>query len=139
MAAWILPIRSSAAAPLYFLVSDFQPGPPFEEKLAALRKKLTITSKHHDVIAVSVTDPREEELPDVGRLYIEDAESGEVVELNTSKSTVRDTYRGQSRARRARIAATIRSTGIDLLEFTSGTNWLPALVNFFRKRRQRTG
>lgn len=124
---------------IVFLVSDFHPGAPFDEKLAALRKKLTITNKHHDVIAVAVTDPREEELPDVGRLYVEDAESGEVVELNTSKSKVRDDYRHQSRHRRARTAATIRSTGVDLLEFTNGTNWLPALVNFFRKRRQRIG
>ena len=124
---------------IVFLVSDFQPGPPFDERLAALRKKLTITNKHHDVIAVSVTDPREEELPDVGRLYIEDAESGEVVELNTSKRKVREAYQEQSQARRTRTAAMIRSTGVDLLEFTSGTNWLPALVNFFRKRRQRIG
>jgi uncharacterized protein (DUF58 family) len=124
---------------IVFLVSDFHPGSPFDEKLAALRKKLTITNKHHDVIAVAVTDPREEELPDVGRLYVEDAETGEVVELNTSKAKVRDDYRHQSRQRRARTAAVIRSTGVDLLEFTNGTNWLPALVNFFRKRRQRTG
>lgn len=124
---------------IVFLVSDFLPGTPFDEKLAALRKKLTITNKHHDVIAVAVTDPREEELPDVGRLYVEDAETGEVVELNTSKAKVRDDYRHRSRHRRARTAAVIRSTGVDLLEFTNGTNWLPALVNFFRKRRQRTG
>ena len=124
---------------IVFLVSDFHPGAPFDEKLAALRKKLTITNKHHDVIAVAVTDPREEELPDVGRLYVEDAETGDVVELNTSKAKVRDDYRHQSRHRRARTAAVIRSTGVDLLEFTNGTNWLPALVNFFRKRRQRTG
>ena len=124
---------------IVFLVSDFHPGAPFDEKLAALRRKLTITNKHHDVIAVAVTDPREEELPNVGRLYVEDAETGEVVELNTSKAKVRDTYRHQSRHRRARTAAVIRSTGVDLLEFTNGTNWLPALVNFFRKRRQRIG
>lgn len=120
-----------------FLVSDFCPGAPFDERLAALRKKLRITSRHHDVIAVSVTDPREEELPDVGRICVEDAESGQVVELDTGKRRVREAYREQSKDRRARTAATIRSTGVDLLEFTNGTNWLPALVNFFRKRRQR--
>ncbi len=124
---------------IVFLVSDFHPGAPFTEKLAALRKKLTITNKHHDVIAVSVTDPREAELPNVGRLYVEDAETGQVLELNTGKAKVRDAYRDQSLARRTRTAETIRSAGVDLLEFTSGTNWLPALVHFFRKRRQRTG
>ncbi len=124
---------------IVFLVSDFHPGPPFDASLAALRKKLTITNKHHDVIAVSVTDPREEDLPDVGRLRIEDAETGEIVELNTGKRQVREAYREQSRLRRQRIATTIRSTGVDLLEFTSGTDWLPVLVNFFRKRHRRAG
>ncbi len=122
-----------------FLVSDFHPGAPFAEKLAAMRKKLRITSRHHDVIAVSVTDPREEEIPDVGRICVEDSETGVVVQLDTGKKKVRDAYRDQSRERRAKTAATIRSTGIDLLEFTNGTNWLPELVSFFRNRRQRIG
>ncbi|HWB06879.1 MAG TPA: DUF58 domain-containing protein [Verrucomicrobiales bacterium] len=122
-----------------FLVSDFCPGAPFDAKLADLRKKLRITGRHHDVIAVSVTDPREEELPDVGRICVEDAETGQVVELDTGKKRVREAYRNQSRDRRARTASTIRSAGVDLLEFINGTNWLPALVNFFRKRRQRIG
>ncbi len=122
-----------------FLVSDFHPGAPFAEKLAAMRKKLRITSRHHDVIAVSVTDPREEEIPDVGRICVEDSETGAVVQLDTGKRKVRDAYRDQSRERRAKTAATIRSTGIDLLEFTNGTNWLPELVSFFRNRRQRIG
>lgn len=124
---------------IVFLVSDFCPGTPFDEKLAALRKKLRITGKHHDVIAVSVTDPREEELPDVGRICVEDAETGQVVEIDTGKKKVRDAYREQSRDRRARTAAAIRSAGVDLLEFMNGENWLPQLVGFFRNRRQRTG
>lgn len=124
---------------IVFLVSDFCPGTPFDDRLAALRKKLTITNKHHDVIAVAVTDPLEADLPDVGRLCIEDAETGEVVELNTSLPHVRQAYRDQSQERRARTSATIRSTGVDLLEFNNGSNWLPALVNFFRQRRHRAG
>jgi uncharacterized protein (DUF58 family) len=122
-----------------FLVSDFCPGAPLEDRLAVLRKKLRITSRHHDVIAVSVTDPREEELPDVGRLCVEDAESGQVVELDTRKRRVREAYRDRSRERRTRTAAVIRSTGVDLLEFTNGENWLPELVKFFKTRRHRMG
>jgi uncharacterized protein (DUF58 family) len=124
---------------IVFLVSDFCTGPPFEERLAALRTKLRITSRHHDVIAVSVTDPREEELPDVGRLCVEDAETGRVVELDTGKRRVREAWRDKSRERRARTAATIRSTGVDLLEFTNGEKWLPELISFFRRRRHRAG
>ena len=122
-----------------FLVSDFCPGTPLEEKLTELRRKLRVTSRHHDVIAVSVTDPCEEELPDVGRICVEDAETGQVVELNTSREQVREAYRRQSRDRRTRTASAIRASGVDLMEFTNGTPWMPELVSFFRKRRQRTG
>ena len=69
---------------------------------------------------------------------MEDAETGHVVQIDTGKRRVREAYRDQSRDRRARTANTIRSAGVDLLEFINGTNWLPALMNFFRKRRQRS-
>jgi uncharacterized protein (DUF58 family) len=122
-----------------FLVSDFCLGAPFEERLGKLRNKLQVTNRRHDVIAVSVTDPREESLPDVGRICIEDAESGQVVELNTSNAKVREAFEKQSRHRRELTASKIRSLGIDLLEFMNGENWMPALISFFRSRRQRSG
>ena len=74
----------------------------------------------------------------MGRICVEDAESGSVVEIDTGKQRVRDAYRNQSRDRRTRTAGAIRSAGVDLLEFINGTNWLPALMAFFRKRRHRT-
>jgi uncharacterized protein (DUF58 family) len=122
-----------------FLVSDFCLGAPFEERLARLRAKLQITNRRHDVIAVSVTDPREESLPDVGRICIEDAETGQVVELDTANAKVRSAYARQSRQRREFTAARIRSLGVDFLEFTNGEKWLPVLMGFFQNRRQRTG
>ena len=122
-----------------FLVSDFCLGAPFEERLNLLRGKLQITNRRHDVIAVSVTDPREESLPDVGRICIEDAETGQVVELDTGSAKVRAAFAGQSRQRRERTAARIRSLGVDLLEFTNGEKWLPVLMGFFQNRRQRSG
>ena len=122
-----------------FLVSDFCLGAPFEEKLDQLRTKLQVTNRRHDVIAVSVTDPREESLPDVGRICIEDAESGQVVEIDTGSARVRAAFERQSRERRERTAARIRSLGVDLLQFRNGENWMPALMGFFRNRRQRTG
>ena len=124
---------------IVFLVSDFCCGAPFAEKLAALRGKLRITSRHHDLISVCVSDPREGELPDVGRLRVEDAESGAVVELNTRSARVRESWRAQFLERRAKTAATIRAAGVDYLECITGENWLPALVSFFRNRRHRIG
>lgn len=122
-----------------FLVSDFNLGAPFEEKLDQLRTKLQVTNRRHDVIAVSVTDPREESLPDVGRVFIEDAESGEVVEIDTGSAKVRAAFEKQSRGRRERTVARIRSLGVDLLQFRNGENWMPALMGFFQSRRQRSG
>jgi uncharacterized protein (DUF58 family) len=100
---------------------------------------LQVTSRRHDVIAVSVTDPREESLPDIGRICIEDSETGQVVELDTSKSQVREKYQQQARARRELTANKIRARGIDLLECMNGENWMPQLMSFFLKRRQRSG
>jgi len=122
-----------------FLVSDFCLGSPFEDRLGKLRQKLQLTNRRHDVIAVSVTDPREETLPDVGRICIEDAESGQVVEIDTGNAKVREAFARQSRQRREMTAARIRSLGVDLLEFVNGQNWMPQLIGFFQNRRQRTG
>lgn len=124
---------------VFFLVSDFCLGAPFEDRLNHLRTKLQVTNRRHDVIAVSVTDPREETLPDVGRICIEDSESGQVVEIDTGSAKVREAFEKQSRQRRERTASRIRSLGIDLLQFTNGENWMPALMAFFQSRRQRTG
>ena len=122
-----------------FLVSDFCLGAPLDERLTELRGKLQLTNRRHDLIAVSVTDPREESLPDVGRIRIEDAETGETVELDTGSAKVREAYARQSRQRRELTANRIRSLGVDLLECINGENWLPVLLGFFHKRRQRSG
>lgn len=124
---------------IMFLVSDFCLGAPWEEKLNALRTKLQVSNRRHDVIAVSVTDPREESLPDVGRIRMEDAETGRIVELDTGNAKVREAFATQSRERRERTAARIRSLGVNFLQFTNGENWMPELMNFFRSRRQRSG
>ncbi len=122
-----------------FLVSDFCLGGSFDERFGKLRNQLQVTNRRHDVIAVAVTDPREESLPDVGRICIEDAETGDVVEIDTGSAKVRAAYANQSRQRRETTAARIRAVGVDLLEFRNDRHWLPELLGFFRKRRQRTG
>ena len=124
---------------IIFLVSDFNIGHPFEEKLSKLRSKLQVSNRRHDVIAVSVTDPSEDHLPNIGRLHVEDAESGQVVEIDTGSPKVREAYASQSRARRETTAKRIRNLGIDFLEFINGENWMPKLVSFFQNRRQRSG
>ncbi|KAB2638761.1 MAG: DUF58 domain-containing protein [Verrucomicrobia bacterium] len=122
-----------------FLVSDFCLGMPFTERLNHLRGKLQISNRRHDLIAVSVTDPREHTLPNIGHIRIQDAETGHVVELDTGSAKVRDAFASQALQRRELTALRIRSLGVDLLECINGQNWLPELMEFFHKRRHRAG
>lgn len=120
-----------------FLVSDFSLPGDFEQELAETRRKLQVTGKHHDVIALSVNDPREYTIPAVGILTVEDAETGELVEINTNNARVRERYEQRAEAKRATIQKAIRSLGIDMLEFKNGSDWMPELMKFFENRRQR--
>lgn len=120
-----------------FLISDFCLPGDFAEALGGLRPKLQVGNRRHDLIGVIVSDPREFELPDVGWLTLEDAESGEQVELNTGDPDVRRRYRELAAERRRTLEKVLRSTGIDLLDLQTGRPYLPVLLGFFRARRGR--
>ncbi len=122
---------------IVFLVSDYSFPGDFAAVLAEARRKLQVTSKHHDVIALSVNDPREYAIPEVGLLTVQDAESGELIEINTSNPAVRAKYEAQAAARKAAVQKAIRSLGVDLLELENGTDWMPELMRFFETRRRR--
>jgi uncharacterized protein (DUF58 family) len=127
-------IRRRAVA---FLISDFCLPGDFEPSLHGLRPKLQITNRHHDLVAVSVNDPRERELPDIGLLTIEDAETGEQVDLDTTRSDIRDGFVRLADARRKELRRSIRSAGVDLLELSTDKAYLPELLNFFNARERR--
>jgi len=120
-----------------FLVSDFCLPGTFEASLEELEPKLRATAGRHDLVAVSVTDPREKELPDVGFLTIEDAETGEQIELETHNGEVRKAFAAFAEKCRVRLRRTIRSSGVDLLELSTEKPYLPALMTFFSKRERR--
>lgn len=121
-----------------FLISDFCLAGTFDATLGELRPKLQISNRRHDLIAVIVSDPREFELPDVGWLTLEDAESGEQVELNTADAAVRREYREMAGKRRKTLQKALRGAGIDLLDLLTDTPYLPALLGFFSARKGRT-
>lgn len=116
-----------------FLVSDFR----LHDGTDVLRNKLGVTGRHHDVIAIEVNDPLEADLPDVGVLRIEDAETGETIEVDTGSAKVRESYREAARERRGKVREAVRRSGVDFLEFTAGIDWMPALMGFFKTRRSR--
>jgi uncharacterized protein (DUF58 family) len=120
-----------------FLISDFCLPGDFTAELQLLRPKLQISHRRHDLIAVTVSDPREFELPDVGLLTLEDAESGMQVEIDTSDAAMRRRYRDLAEERRRLLEKNLRTIGVDRLDLRTDTPYLPHLLSFFRARQGR--
>jgi uncharacterized protein (DUF58 family) len=122
-----------------FLLSDFCLPGDHEQSLADLATPLYLTGRRHDLIAISITDPREHELPDVGWITLEDAESGEQVQLNTSDAWTRKAYANLAADQHRQLRATMRKNGIDLLELKTDAPYTAPLVRFFKSRGRRRG
>lgn len=123
-----------------FLISDFL-DPEFLAGGAprdTLAKRLSVTAQRHELISLEVIDPREEELPDVGRVILEDAESGHLVRLDTGSPKVRARYANLSRQRRADLTKLFRQRGVDHLPLRTDRDYLRALRLFFRQRASQT-
>ncbi len=120
-----------------FLISDFCLPGVFDEALSRLQPKLRITNRRHDLIAMIVSDPREHQLPDVGWLTLEDAESGEQVELNTSDPAIRRGYAALAANRHNSLHRAMRTAGLDLLDLSTDQSSIPALLTFFKSRQRR--
>ena len=109
-----------------FLVSDFL-DQNFE-------KPLRVLARRHDLIAVTVSDPRELTLPDVGLLEIQDAETGEIVVIDTGSKTVRSRYTHLAEEKNRALSDLFQSTGIDQIQLLTDRDYVLDLVKFFRKR-----
>jgi uncharacterized protein (DUF58 family) len=112
-----------------FLISDFQ--------ATDYQRALKLTSKRHDLIGVFVVDPREKSLPAVGLLTIEDAETGEQLEIDTNRSDVRAHFENLAAKRLQSVRKTLRSSGVDLLELNTAEPYMPTLLQFFAMRTGR--
>src|SRR5258708_1059707 len=122
---------------IVFLISDFQsPGDPARTR-AALRRAMRQTNRRHDLIAVQVADPREKELPNVGVLALEDAETGEIIELDTGNAAVRRRYKELAIEHARRLVDDLRAEGVDTLELKTDSPYMPALQRFFKTRERR--
>jgi uncharacterized protein (DUF58 family) len=120
-----------------FLISDFEaPGDPLAVR-AALQRAMRQTNRRHDLIAVHVEDPHEKELPNIGILALEDAETGEVIELDTASSAVRQKFKEMSLERGRQLVSDFRSEGIDTLQLQTNASYIPALQRFFKTRERK--
>ncbi|HLU49095.1 MAG TPA: DUF58 domain-containing protein [Planctomycetota bacterium] len=112
-----------------FLLSDFMGE--------ARERSLSLAANKHDLVPVEIVDPREEELPDVGLALLEDLETGELVEVDTSDPGFRDAYRASLAAARKERNARFRKHRLDPLIVEAGDDAVKALGDFFRARRKR--
>ncbi|PID58599.1 DUF58 domain-containing protein [candidate division KSB3 bacterium] len=112
-----------------FLVSDFMDD--------SYEQALRVTSRKHDVIPISITDPREEELPSVGLLDLEDAESGERLLVDSFDPKVRDAYKAIARREAAKRDRLFRSMKLDRIELRTDRPYMQTLIAFFRRRAKR--
>lgn len=122
---------------IVFLISDFESPKNPATARAELRRAMRQTNRRHDLIAVHVEDPREKELPDVGIVALEDAETGEIVELDTASFMVRERFKQQSLERGRRLVSDFRSEGVDTLQLQTDSPYMPALQRFFKTRERR--
>jgi len=115
---------------LIFLISDFISEPGWEQALSLLNQR-------HEVLAVRVWDPREIDIPDIGPVFIEDAETGEQMYLNTHDKKFRQRFKEAALRREANLAQSFKRAGVDVLSISTEEDLVRAIVRFAVLRRQR--
>jgi uncharacterized protein (DUF58 family) len=105
---------------------------------AETRVELAGLARRHDVVCIRMGDKHDRELPSVGLLTLEDAETGEVVELDTSSARQRAELTAAIRRADQQIRALVRSAGADFLEVDTLQPYLGALIGFFKSRGARS-
>jgi len=100
-------------------------------------KKLRLAGKRHDVVALNLCDPREEELPAVGLVELRDAETGERTTVDTFDGGARGTFAARARARLEALRGLLRAASVDQVEIRTDTDYMLPLVRFFRMRERR--
>src|SRR5450755_1163380 len=112
-----------------FFVSDFQ-AKDFSRALA-------VSGRRHDFIAIHVEDEREKVLPNIGIITLEDAETGEQIEINTAERAIRTRFTTLAEGNYAELARTLRRNNVDAISLRTGEDYLPALRAFFKQRERR--
>jgi len=112
-----------------FLLSDFW-GCEYS-------RQLRVANKRHDMIAVTITDPREQELPAGGIVLMEDGETGAPLVVDTGSPAIRAAFQQHSRMRLDERAETLRQAGIDTVDIKTDVPYSAALYRFFRMRERR--
>ncbi len=114
-----------------FLISDFIAPPE------SYRRALAASSRRHDVIAIDLHDPAEREIPPVGIVALEDAETGDVVWVDTNDQTWRRSFEEQVELEEQAKIRMMRSLAIDRIALVNGQEYVSGLNDFFKRREKR--
>ena len=115
---------------LVFVVSDFICEPGWE-------KPLKLLNQRHEILAVRLWDPREVELPDIGTVIIEDAETGEQMYIDTHERGFRQRFQQAALEREAHLTEAFKRSGVDALSLSTEEDMVRAIVRFAKLRQQR--
>ena len=122
---------------IVFLLSDFQTGRQTPESMVDLRRALRQTNRRHDLIAMPIEDTRERVLPNVGIVALEDAETGELFELNTSLPAVREHFAEIADDRARQLQRILRAEAVDALWLSTDQPYVASLMAFFKDRSRK--
>ncbi len=114
-----------------FLVSDFLADP--EE----YRRALAITNRRHDVVAIDLHDPMERSIPDVGLIVLEDTETGELRQIDTSSRRWRNDFEAEVRRSDAARKECFSTSKVDRVSVTNDRDYAASLAAFFKQRARR--
>ena len=117
---------------LVFIISDFISTPGWDRPLKLLNQR-------HEVLTIRLSDPRETDLPDIGPIVMEDAETGEQLYVDTGDPAFRRRFTAAAAQREAEIATTFRRVGVDALTLSTEEDLVRAIIRFatLRARRRR--
>ena len=114
---------------LVFVISDFISAPGWEAPLSLLNQR-------HEVIAVRLHDPAEINLPDVGIMIMEDAETGDQLYVDTHDKKFRDRFYAGMEQREAALKQSFKRTGVDMLSLSTEDDMVRSIVRFAKQRQQ---
>lgn len=120
-----------------FVISDFELPDDGGAALAKLERAARPVGARHDVVAFEVRDPRERSLPNLGLVTVEDAETGEVVTLDTGRRRVRERFAELAAQRDASMRRALRRVRVETLPLDATRPYLPELLGFFESRERR--
>jgi len=114
---------------LIFVISDFISEPGWE-------KPLSLLAQHHEVLAIRLYDPRETDLPDVGMVVLEDAETGEQLFVDTHDKKFRKRFADAAQKRETDLNTAFKHAGVDVLSLATDDDLVRAIVRFAKRRQQ---